>query len=79
MAQILVRDLDEETVERLKKRAEEDGRSLQAEVKRILTLAAHEPTLDMEAARKMLDEFRKRFKGRKFSDSVELIREDRDH
>ena len=79
MAQILVRDLDEETVERLKKRAEEGGRSLQAEVKRILTLAAHEPTLDMEAARKMLDEFRKRFKGRKFSDSVELIREDRDH
>lgn len=78
MAQILVRDLDEETVERLKKRARDDGRSLQSEVKRILDQAAHETTVDMERARKMLGEFRRRFKGRKFSDSVELIRADRD-
>lgn len=77
MAQILVRDLDEETVERLKKRARDDGRSLQSEVKHILSQAAQEPIVDMERARKMLEEFRKRFKGRKFSDSVELIREDR--
>lgn len=77
MAQILVRDLDKETVERLKERAREDGRSLQSEVKHILSQAAHEPIVDMERARKMLEEFRKRFKGRKFSDSVELIREDR--
>ncbi|MBI5903894.1 MAG: Arc family DNA-binding protein, partial [Deltaproteobacteria bacterium] len=46
----LVRDLDEETVERLKKRAREEGRSLQSEVKHILDQAAHEPTVDMEAA-----------------------------
>lgn len=78
MAQILVRELDTETVERLKRRAKEDGRSLQSEVKMILERAAIEPKTDMEAARKMLDEFRRRFKGRKFSDSVELIREDRD-
>lgn len=78
MAQILVRDLDKETVERLKKRARDDGRSLQSEVKHILDQAAYEPKVDIEKARKMLDEFRKRFKGRKFSDSVELIREDRD-
>lgn len=77
MAQILVRDLDKDVVERLKKRAREDGRSLQSEVKFILEQAAAEPRLDMEAARTMLEEFRKRFKGRKFSDSVELIREDR--
>ncbi len=78
MAEILVRDLDKETVERLKKRARDDGRSLQSEVKLILSQAAEAPTVDMERARKMLEEFRKRFKGRKFSDSVELIREDRD-
>lgn len=78
MAQILVRELDERVVERLKKRAKEDGRSLQSEVKFILERAALEPTVDMKTARKMLEEFRKRFKGRKFSDSVELIREDRD-
>jgi plasmid stability protein len=77
MAQILVRDLDKDVVERLKKRAKEDGRSLQSEVKLILEQAAAEPKVDMEKARDMLDEFRKRFKGRKFSDSVELIREDR--
>lgn len=77
MAQILVRDLDKETVERLKKRAKEDGRSLQAEVKHILDQAAHEATVDMEAAKKISEDFRKRFKGRKFPDTVELIREDR--
>ncbi|MBI5903181.1 MAG: Arc family DNA-binding protein, partial [Deltaproteobacteria bacterium] len=73
----LVRDLDEETVERLKKRAREEGRSLQSEVKHILDQAAHEPTVDMEAARKICEDFRRRFKGRKFPDTVELIREDR--
>lgn len=78
MAQILVRNMDEEVIERLKKRAKEDGRSLQTEVKSILEKAAYEPKVDMETARKMCEEFRRRFKGRKFPDSVELIREDRD-
>ena len=77
MAQILVRDLDKETVERLKKRAKDDGRSLQSEVKHILDQAAHEPTVDMEAARALVENIRKKFKGRRFPDSVELIREDR--
>lgn len=77
MAQILVRNLDKKVVERLKKRAREDGRSLQSEVKFILEKAALEPKVDMERVRKILEEFRKPFKGRKFSDSVELIREDR--
>lgn len=78
MAQILVRNMDEEVIERLKKRAKEDGRSLQTEVKSILEKAAYEPKVDMETARKMSEEFRRRFKGRKFPDTVELIREDRD-
>lgn len=78
MAQILVRDLDKETVERLKKRARDDGRSLQSEVKHILSQAAQEPTVDMEAARALVENIRKKFKGRRFPDSVELIREDRD-
>lgn len=78
MAQILVRDMDEAAVERLKKRAKEQGRSLQAEAKIILERAANEPKVDMETARKMAEEIRKRFKGKKFPDVVELIREDRD-
>ena len=78
MAQILVRNMDEEVIERLKKRAKHDGRSLQAEAKLILEQAANSPTVDMKEARALIEGLRKKFKGRKFPDSVELIREDRD-
>lgn len=78
MAQVLVRDLDEEVVESLKRRAKQDGRSLQSEVKFILEQAAEEPRVDMKAARALVENIRKKFKGRRFPDSVELIREDRD-
>lgn len=78
MAQILVRELDEAVIERLKRRAKQDGRSLQSAVKAILEKAAHEPTVDIETARKMCEDFRRRFRGRKFPDTVPLIREDRE-
>jgi len=76
MAQVLVRQLDDKVVERLKRRAKEHGRSLQSEVKTILEEAAP----DYEAAWKRIERFRSRLKrsGRRFSDSAELIREDRD-
>jgi plasmid stability protein len=75
MAQILVRDLDPEVVERLKNRAKRDGRSLQAEVKLVLEQAAR---TDAAAARRLAATIRKRFKGRKVRDSADLVREDRD-
>ena len=75
MAQILVRGLDPAVVNRLKKRAKTDGRSLQSEVKIILEQAAQ---IDMHAASKLANTIRKSFGGRTFSDSAELIREDRD-
>jgi len=78
MAQILVRNLDEKVVKQLKKRAKREGRSLQAEAKRILEQAATSPTVDMVTAKKMMEDFRRRFKGRRFSDSAELIRQDRE-
>ena len=74
----MVRDLDEEVVESLKRRAKQDGRSLQSEVKFILEQAAEEPRVDMKAARALVENIRKKFKGRRFPDSAELIREDRD-
>jgi plasmid stability protein len=76
MAQVLVRQLDNKVVVRLKKRAKEHGRSLQSEVKMIL----EEAVPDYEAAWKRMEGFRKRLgkSGRRFSDSVALIREDRD-
>lgn len=75
MAQVLVRDLDSDVVERLKSRAKLHGRSLQGEVKVILEGAV---TFTPDEARQVAQEFRKRFKGRVTSDSGELIREDRD-
>ncbi len=75
MAQILVRNLTARVVRRLKQRASGNRRSLQAEVKRIL----EEATPDQEAAWKRIDRIFDRLKrsGRRFSDSTELIREDR--
>ncbi len=83
MAEILVRDVDDALVERLRARAEKVGLSLEAEVRRIIEESAcrepaEPPKVDKATALRLLDEFRARFKGRKFSDSVELIREDRD-
>ena len=76
MAQVLVRQLNEKVVDRLKKRAKEHGRSLQSEVKTILEDAVP----DYERAWKRIDSLRLRLKrsGRKFSNSADLIREDRE-
>ena len=78
MAQILVRNLDDSVVQRLKDQAKQHGRSLQAEVKTILESTADQGKLDMAATRELVDKIRSQFKGRTFPDSVELIREDRD-
>ena len=78
MAQILVRNLDDRVVRRLKARAKRQGRSLQSEVANILQQAATAPKVDMKAARKLCRRLRRRLKGRKFPDTVSLIREDRD-
>ena len=78
MPQILVRDLDAKVIDKLKKRARQEGRSLQSEVKMILEQAVNLPRLDMKTARKLSLQFQKRFKGRSFPDTATLIREDRD-
>jgi plasmid stability protein len=76
MPEILVRGLDQRTVERLKKRAKISGRSLQQEVKDILERAA--TSLTMDEARRLSETWHRRLAGRSFSESAELIREDRD-
>ena len=77
MAQVLVRNLDDKVVARLKKRAQKRGQSLQAEVKRILEEAAEFDPID---AWKAADQIYQKLKksGRTFTDSAKLIREDRD-
>lgn len=74
MPQLLVRDLDAGTVERLKLRAQRHGRSLQGEVKAILQAAA---TFSIEEAGEVAAQWQRRLAGRTFADSAETIREDR--
>lgn len=76
MAQVLVRQLDDKVVERLKKRAKEHGRSLQSEVKTIL----EEAVPDYEGTWKRIAKLKKALEqsGRTFNDSTPLIREERD-
>ncbi len=76
MPSILVRGLDPKTIRRLKERARLNGRSLQQEIKEILERATG--MLTMNEARRLSERWRHRFGGRSFSDSVRLIREDRD-
>jgi antitoxin FitA len=74
MAEVLVRDLSPATIQKLKKRARRHGRSLQAELKTILEGAA---PLSMEEFWMVADRIRGSLKGRRHSDSVALLREDR--
>jgi len=78
MGSILIPDLDDDVIQRLRERAERAGRSLEAEVRLILEQAAGPAQWDMATARARIEELQKRFKGRKFPDTVDLIREDRD-
>lgn len=73
MPDILIRGLTQETLDRLKEQAKRNGRSLQKEAKRLL-----ESATSNEDLRAMLDKWRRRFAGRQVTDSVDLIREDRE-
>jgi len=74
MARVLIRDLDERTVERLKRRASRNGRSLQAELQMIVERAA---TVDLLESRDVAARIRRKLSGRKHSDSAELLAADR--
>jgi plasmid stability protein len=74
MAQILVRDLDDDVVVRLKDRARRHGRSLQGEAKLVLTQAAG---LGFQDARRLARQWQSRLAGRELPDSTVLIREAR--
>ena len=74
MAQILVRNLHAQVVRKLKLRARQHRRSLQEELKEILEHAAQQSSTDTRAK---INQVRKLFAGRRFSDSSKLIRRDR--
>ena len=74
MGQLLIRDVDNEVVEALKERAKRNQRSLQGELKLIITQAV-QPTRIDPALIARIDALRNKLKGRKHTSSVKLLRE----
>lgn len=77
MKQVLIRDLDEDVIEELKDRAARHNRSLQGELKAIVTQVARGNRVDPSLLRK-IDALRNSLKGKIKGNSADLIREDRD-
>lgn len=75
MPDVLVRDVDETALTRLKERAKGNGRSLGAELKLIIEQASHRD--DMNTARMLAERMTRRLADRPHTDSAELLREDR--
>lgn len=74
MAQVLVRNIADDLVERLKQRAERNQRSLEAELREILKAAARP---DIEEFIRWSREMRSRQKPNQKPDSLTLLRRDR--
>lgn len=74
MAQVLIRDVKEEVIEALKERAKRNQRSLQGELKLIVTQAAQASRIDPALLAK-IEALRNKLKGRKHTSSVKLLRE----
>jgi antitoxin FitA len=77
MAEVLVRNVPDGVLDRLKAKAEQQGRSLEEEVREIL-LAAAPPEPDRKGFHEFAAEMRARLAGRHHTPAVELLREDRD-
>ncbi len=77
MPDVLVRNIDEKTLNNWKKRAKRNNRSLQAELKETIEALGK---VDIEETRNMVREelTKYRAEGRMFSNSVDDIREIRD-
>lgn len=74
MPNLLIRDLDERVLTRLKKRAKQNDRSLQAELRSILERAA---ATDAVSARALATRIREKLRNRKQSDSAAAVADER--
>ncbi len=76
MANVLIRDVPDDVVNELKKMAKQHNRPLQQELREILVRSASQPYRDVA---RQAAEIRQRLadKHRAFTDSAELLREDR--
>jgi plasmid stability protein len=75
VAQVVIRNIDEDAMRRLKSRAARKGVSLESELRMILTEAAR---ADRSGFGKRAAAFRRNLAGLRHSDSTKLIRKDRD-
>lgn len=75
MAQVVIRNIEDEAIHRLKRQAERKGVSLERELRTIITDAAR---ADRTGFRLRATAFRRKLAGRRHSDSTRLIRTDRD-
>lgn len=74
MAQVVIRNIDDAAMRRLKSRAARKGVSLESELRTILTAAAR---ADRSEFAERAAAFRKKLAGRRHSDSTAMIRKDR--
>jgi antitoxin FitA len=75
VANVLVRDLDDDVLSRLKAAAKTHGRSLQAEIHEVLRAAS---LRSLAETRRLSIRWIKSLSGTRHSDSAALIRRDRD-
>ncbi len=76
MATITIRKLDDATVEALKARAKANGRSMEEEVRMVLSRSAGAGKLSGKAAAERFRQLQKKhFGAREFTDSLEILRE----
>jgi antitoxin FitA len=75
MNQLIIENIDPMIVEKLKIRAQRQGRTLDAELKAILSSAAE--VVEVTSPWENIDKARAKYTGKTFSDSAELLREDR--
>ena len=75
MAQVVIRNIDDEAMRRLKSRAARKGISLERELRTILTDAAH---ADRTGFGERAAAFRRKLARRRHSDSTVLVRKDRE-
>ena len=75
MAQVVIRNIDDEAMRRLKSRAARKGVSLERELRTILTEAAR---ADHVGFGERAEAFRRKLRDRRHSDSTRIIRKDRD-
>ena len=75
MAQVVIRNIYDAAMRRLKSRGARKGVSLECELRTILTEAVH---ADRAGFAEQVAAFRRKLAGRRHSDSTALVRKDRD-